>query len=241
MSTMLRNVVAEPEQVSKLSTKQKREIAARKTPPRKKWADRSAGVLTEEYLAWQEAHPPKTVNQVGEEFMASQGAANHSVYYPEAHGKDLGEGAWVFVLKPPRQPGIPEVPKLSLWWARPYVISDSGRWADRLPYQGVISTAEGSLHLWPHEYVICGDPETFVGMEGSHIHALGGDALLDEDHLFYLQSRGITRHEASQLLFGQITEPGVAYMTFDDDVVDFFASLDRPTPGRRRITRRAKR
>jgi hypothetical protein len=228
MST-LRNVRTPPKQVSRLTAKEKREIAARKSPPRKKWANRANGVLTQEYLAWQEAHPPKTTEEVGDEFPASQGAYNHSVYYPEKYDKDLGDGAWVFVMKPPKHPGIPEVPRLSLWWARPFVIQD-GQWGDRLPYQAQVVTPDGPLHLWPHEYMICENPSAFVGMEGSHIHSLGGKALLDVDHLFYLMSRGISRHEASLMLFAEIDQPGVAYMTLDDDVLDFFSGIGEPIP-----------
>lgn len=228
MST-LRNVMTPPQPSSPLSDQEKRRIAARKTPPSPKWADRYNGVKTPEFLAWEEAHPTKSVEEMGEDTLASTGAYNHSVYYPERYGKDLGDGAWVFVMKPPIHPGIPEVPRLSLWWARPFVIQD-GAWGDRLPYQAQIATADGPLHLWPHEYVICADPSTFVGMEGSHIHSLGGRALLDEDHLFYLMSRGISRHEASLMLFAEIDQPGVAYMTFDDDVLDFFSGIGEPIP-----------
>ncbi|SEB99372.1 Uncharacterized protein family (UPF0051) [Nocardioides exalbidus] len=198
-ATAVRNVIERPQPLSTLSEARQRRIAARKTPP-KKWVDRYAGVLTEEYKVWQSANPQLSAEELGDATLHSMGGHNRSVYYPEEYGKELGDGAWVFVMKPPNHPQLPQVPKLSLWWARPYVIPD-GEWGNRLPYQAQIATADGSLHLWPHEYVVCNDPETFAGMEGSHIHGLGGEALLDVDHLFYLMSRGISRHEATQLLF----------------------------------------
>lgn len=227
-----RNVIEPPRPVSPLSDEEKRKIQARRTPPSPKWADRFNGVKTPEFLAWEETHPTKSAEEMGEETLVSTGAYNHSVYYPEKYGKDLGDGGWVFVMKPPRHPGIPEVPRLSLWWARPFVIQD-GAWGNRLPYQAQIATPEGPLHLWPHEYLPCEDPSSFVGMEASTVHSLGGQPLLDEDHLFYLMSRGISRHEASLMLFAEINQPGVAYMTFDDDVLDFFARVGEPIPATR--------
>lgn len=201
-------------------------VKANKRAPRK-YADVDRTEVTVEYRVWKQdrAFDADAVSQQ-QLLSMGDGPANHAMYFPEAHDKDLGEGAWVFVIDPPHtvQSSVFQVPLLSLWWARPHVLND-GRWGNRLPYQGVITTPAGDLHLWPHEYTICADPAAFLGEEGVTIHSLGGDPVLDEDHLFYLRSRGISRQDATVMLFDQIKGANFCYVTFDESTVDMFAGV----------------
>lgn len=198
----------------------------RKQAP-KKYADEDRTEVTVEYRIWKQG---RTFNAdaVAQTQLLSHGdgPANHAVYYPEEHDKDLGDGAWVFVIDPPvtEQWSRFQVPVLSLWWARPHVLT-SGRFGTRMPYQGVIQTPAGDLHLWPHEYTICRDPQRILGEDGVQIHALGGDPMLDEDMLFYLRSRGITKEEAVQMLFDQINQQNFCYVTLPREAVDAFVGV----------------
>ena len=155
-----------------------------------------------------------------------RGVDADSTYYPEDHDKELGDGAWVFVIDPPNSSVALDydVPLLSLWFARPHHLH-SGRLGSRYPYQGIIQTPAGDLHLWPHEYRICSQPESLLGMEGVEIHSLGGDPVLDEEQLFYLTSRGIPRETATQLLFSQIKSQNYCYITLPNYAVEMFAGV----------------
>lgn len=198
----------------------------RKKAP-KKYADTDRTEVTTEYRIWKQAHrwDADEASQ-GQLLSHGDGPANHAVYYPEQYDKDLGEGAWIFVIDPPitEQWSRFKVPLLSLWWARPHVLND-GQFGTRLPYQAIIQTPAGDLHLWPHEYTLCVDPQEILGEEGMEIHTLGGEPLLDEDHLFYLQQRGITRTEAVKMLFAQINQPNYCYVTLPPDAVNMFVGV----------------
>lgn len=193
--------------------------AARRAP--RKYADADRTEITPEYRLWKQARAFDADKASEAQLLTmGDGPANHAVYYPEAHDKDLGEGAWIFVIDPPHtvQSSQFQVPVLSMWWARPHVLN-SGRFGNRLPYQGVIQTPAGDLHLWPHEYTICRDPAALLGEEGVTIHSLGGDPVLDEDHLFYLMSRGVSRQQATLMLFAQIKGANYCFVTFDEATV----------------------
>lgn len=201
-------------------------IKASTRAPRK-YADADHTEVTPEYRVWKKARAfDADIASEGQLLTMGDGPANHAVYYPEAHDKDLGEGSWIFVIDPPHtiQSREFQVPLLSLWWARPHVLN-SGRFGNRLPYQAVITTPAGDLHLWPHEYTLCREPAPLLGEEGVEIHSLGGDPVLDEDHLFYLRSRGISRHDATVMLFDQIKGGNFCYITFDEATVAMFAGV----------------
>lgn len=222
----------------RLGDEEKDRLRQRRTPP-KKWADKARTAMTPEYSFWYHEGPgrrrldPTDEEQAYDHFYGTQPVfggdpvANHGVYYPEEYDKDIGDGGWIFVIDPPRTEldARFKVPLLSLWWARPHVL-DSGPMCGRLPYQAVIATPGGDLHLWPHEYMVCNNPAGLIGEEGSHLHSLGGQAVVDEDQLFYLMSRGLSRQEATILLLDQI-EDGSAfgYVTFDEEIVEIFAGV----------------
>ena len=186
----------------------------------RKYTDHTRTQIRPEWLQWRE-------DDVKEQTLdfAEQTGQDPARYFPEDYGKDLGDGTWIFVVDPPTSVDHAfDVPLLSMWWARPTRLNRGGINGVR-PYQAVITTPAGDLHLWPHEYAISSAPEKLIGEEGAHIHTLGGDPLIDPEKLWYLQSRGIPQHEATLMLFGQIQSQNFAYVTFDDDIVDMFAGV----------------
>jgi hypothetical protein len=198
----------------------------RKTAP-KKYVDGDRSLVSIEWRLWNEKNK-FDADEVSQQQLLrfGDGPANHAAFYPEQYDKDLGDGAWVLVIDPPVtvQWSQFKVPLLSLWWARPHVLND-GAYGKRLPYQGIIQTPAGDLHLWPHEYTICRDPQAFIGEEGVGIHTLGGEPLLDEDMLFYLRSRGISRNDATAMLFNQIAQPNYCYATMPKEAKDMFVGV----------------
>lgn len=222
-----------------LTDEEKARLRERKTPPRK-WVDpKSRTTMTPEYSYWYHEGPGRrmlnpTEEEKAEQFFHTAGPwnsgdpiANHGIYFPEEYDKDIGDGSWIFVIDPPSTELDARftVPQLSLWWARPHVLN-GGAMFGRLPYQAVIQTPGGDLHLWPHEYTVCNDAAGIIGEEGSHLHSLGGQAVLDDEMLFYLMSRGISRRDATVLLINQV-EDGSAfgYVTFDEWIVEFFDGI----------------
>lgn len=234
-----------------LTAKEQERLRARKTPP-KKYLDKERTITSPEWTFWSQIQRDPLADPADPDtfwdFMSAMPfrhmagspvdeLAMHSMYFPEEYDKDLGDGAWVFVIEPPVtvQSNDYKVPLLSIWWARPYVVNTSAV-AGRLPYQGVIQTPAGDLHLWPHEYTVLKNPEGIIGEEGTTIHSLGGEPLLDEEKLFYLQSRGIERREATLLLFSQIEDgSGFAYITLHPDLVSLFAGVGTRTFGQVRF------
>ena len=193
-----------------------------RAPRKYKDADRTE--VTHEWLAWRERR-----NENRDRFEAQSRTLSgdeYQRYFPEDYDKHLGEGRWVFVIDPPH--GVAgqtfHVPLLSIWYARPHQLS-TGRIAGRHPYQGVIQTPQGDLHLWPHEYALVSDVRSLLGFEGVEIHSLGGDPVLDQEQLFYLTSRGIPREEAVIMLFDQIKSQNYCYVTLPDYAVAMFAGV----------------
>lgn len=229
MAETPRNQVQTHDPRASFSPEQIARIESLKRPPRK-YADASRTTLRDEWRIWEEAHRWDEEELSKLQLSSLGGNANVQVYYPEDYDKDLGDGTWVFVIDPPTNVALDfEVPLLSLWWARPHVMN-VGKYGNRLPYQGIIQTPAGDLHLWPHEYTICHDVEGIIGEEGTYIHTLGGQPLLDEERLFYLMSRGIPQHEATLLLFKEINQPNYCYVTLHDDLVDVFAGVGTHLP-----------
>lgn len=189
-------------------------------PPRK-YLDPDRTQVSAEWLTWSAERQARD-----DQLTLLRDADTDSSYYPEQYDKDLGDGAWIFVIDPPNgSVGLAfEVPLLSLWFARPHRLS-SGRLGSRYPYQAIIQTPAGDLHLWPHEYTLCARPRELLGLDGVEIHSLGGDPALDGEQLFYLTSRGIPRDLATQLLFDQIKSQNFCYITFPDYAVELFAGV----------------
>lgn len=214
----------------KLSEEQVEKLKKRATPPRK-FLDKYRTTITPEWLVWNDLHK-MTDEDYAHHALSIHGDvnANTAVYFPEEFDKDLGDGSWVFVIDPPHTELSDrfQVPLLSMWYARPHVMNQ-GALGGRLPYQAVIQTPAGDLHLWPHEYTVCQDPGAFLGEEGTEIHALGGEPLLPEDQLWYLMSRGISRHDATMMLFNEIDSQSFCYVTFHKEIVAFFAGVGTRT------------
>lgn len=157
-----------------------------------------------------------------------------SMYFPEKDGKKIPEeGAWILILEEPytELKSRFTVPLLSMWRARPHELDSGGLQVakDRTmyPQQAIISTPGGDLHLWPHEYVIATNPLGLVGDPDSELHQLGGQPVLDEDMMFYLQSRGIPHREAVMMLFDLITETDFIYVTFPEEITAALEGMGR--------------
>lgn len=190
----------------------------------KKYLDADRTQVSQEWLDWREVSRSEHHDFVRDTVLI--GGDNDSTYFPEEYDKDLGDGSWIFVIDPPDRSVAHDfhIPRLSIWYAKPHLLN-IGRVADRLPYQAIIQTPAGDLHLWPHEYTICNEPQKFLGLDGVKIHSLGGDPVLDEEQLFYLTSRGIPPTEATQLLFTQIKSQNYCYLTFPEYAVEMFAGV----------------
>lgn len=147
-------------------------------------------------------------------------------YWPADFGKDLGDGAWIMVVEVPHTALQWDLPLLSIWRARPHRLS-SGL-AGRRAYQAVIATPAGDLHLWPHEYVILTDPTGILTDPAVEVHTLGGDPLLDEEHLWYLMSRGIPQGDAARLLLPHVRGLDYAYATLPPEAVDALEGFGQP-------------
>lgn len=201
----------------------------------RKYLDRDRTIVNPEWLAARD-EARKNLGDAAHDFMAF--GHNVETYLPEQYGKHIpDEGAWVLVLDEPLTElrSRFRVPLLSMWRARRHElnsgrikVSEGGFDFSLAPQQGVIATPGGDLHLWPHEYIIANDPLGLLSCEGAVIHSLGGETVLDEDHLFYLQSRGIPYSEAVLLLFEQITGTDFAYITFPEEVTEVFAGVGLP-------------
>lgn len=201
----------------------------------KKWADREQSQITAEWLVWHNAQTRRRDEEKRRflrhgPFNEQSDWANEAIYFPEEYDKVLPEGGgWILVIDPPTAVALDfKVPLLSMWFARPHALN-AGRFAGRAPYQAIIQTPAGDLHLWPHEFSVVSDPSALIGEDGAHLHRLGGEPVLDEDKMFYLRSRGISRHEATLLLFAEINQPNYCYVTFPDEIVEVFAGVGTRT------------
>lgn len=196
-------------------------------PPRK-YADKDRTIVTEE---WQEWHRDQLAKADDLAWTRLPPGTDPAVYFPGDKAIP-DEGAWVIVIEVPHTALAWEVPLLSMWRARHHELNAGGveiaKGVKVWPQQAVISTPAGDLHLWPHEYIVVTDPRGLVGDPDSTLHQLGGSPVLNEDHLFYLQSRGIAHRDAVLMLFDQITDQDFIYVTFPDWAVEAMAGVGRP-------------
>lgn len=196
----------------------------------KKYADKNRTIVTEE---WQEWHHRQLA--LGEDNGYSHllaAGVDPDTYIPGDKAIPE-EGAWILIIEVPRNVAIDfEVPPLSMWRARSHELNSGGieiaKGVKVWPQQAVIATPAGDLHLWPHEYMIATDPVSLVGDPDSTLHQLGGSPVLNEDHLFYLMSRGISQRDATLMLFDQITDQSFVYVTFPDWVTDLMYGMGQP-------------
>lgn len=198
----------------------------------KKYLDRDRVVVNPEWLEWRKAEYEETIDY-GMRAIASAGFDPES-YYPEEFDKKIpDEGAWILILEEPftELRSRFEVPLLSMWRARRHELDSGAVHVSKnltlRPQQAVISTPGGDLHLWPHEYVIASNPMGLLSCEGAEIHQLGGKPVLDEEYMFYLQSRGIPYDEAVLMLFDTIEDTDFIYVTFPEEITALLEGVGR--------------
>ena len=203
-------------------------VTSRGASAPRKYLDERRTVVNPEWLEWDDARRLR-MSEDGMDVALSIGS-EPSMYFPERDGKAIPEeGAWIIVVEEPHTElqARFRVPELSMWRARPHTLNSgaikvgSGKDAFKaFPKQAVIATPGGDLHLWPHEYIVANDPMALATDPDSTLHALGGQAVLDEDQLFYLMSRGIPRREAVMLLFDRIESLDFVYVTFPTEITE---------------------
>jgi hypothetical protein len=179
--------------------------------PPKKYLDSEGLEVNPEYRSYHAARKEAET----EEFLAvAGGRSGFETYYPEEYDKELPEdGGWIMVKEVPHTNLAWDVPLLSMWFAVPDNPGGVGRMPNgRKPYKVRIQTPGGDLWLYPHEYTVVNDITQYLGMEPDiEMLSLGGEAVLDEEQLFYLQARGISRTEATKLLLNDIKSQSFAW------------------------------
>lgn len=144
-----------------------------------------------------------------------------SSHFPEDYDLKLpAQGTWIMVKHPPH--AEIEVPPMSMWFAKETIHKGNGPYFKR--HLARIVTPEGSLDLYPDEYVLVRDIRQYVGCErdGVYVHPLGGTGGLPEETVFYAMSRGISRSEAILLLIDELTESNALYFTVDSELAAIF-------------------
>jgi hypothetical protein len=196
-----------------------------------RFVDETCTRATDEWLAWEERQR-FALSENGWLEVAASGY-EPSMYFPEKEGKSIpDEGAWILILEEPDTPMKQQfrLPELSMWRARRHQL-DYGQTLSNgsvvYPQQAVISTPAGALHLWPHEYVIANDPLGLAADSESELHSLGGEPVIDQEQMFFLQSRGISHNDAALMLFDTISSLDFVYVTFPDWVTDALRGAGR--------------
>lgn len=202
----------------------------------RKYLDVDKVEVNPEWLTWRQAELDYA-REIAPKVLAGTGY-DPAMYFPELYDKDVPEdGAWILVLEEPftELRSRFRVPLLSLWRCRPHTLNSGGvrigTGRNQLvvrPKQAVITTPGGDLHLWPHEYSIVTDPYALMSCEGTEIHSLGGQSVLDEEKLFYLQSRGIPHSEAVLLLIEQVAATDFIYATFPEEITAQLEGVGQP-------------
>jgi hypothetical protein len=199
----------------------------------KKYADVRRTVVTDEWLEWDADRRAEAAEDGWEE--AASAGLDPAIYFPEKDGKAIPEeGAWIVVIEEPHteMKSRFSVPPLSMWRARKNEVNEghftTSQGVTFSPQQAVIATPAGDLHLWPHEYIVATNPMALASDPDSELHALGGQPVLNEEELFYLQSRGIPRHEAVLMLFDRIESLDFVYVTFPEWITTLLEGIGRP-------------
>ena len=194
--------------------------------------------------AWTASEESKFQKNLTMDDMAQRGEIPEDAF-PEEFGKDIPEdGAWIMLLVSVQvgrlldngKTKIINVPHLSMWYAMPNVsnmrvaMHPMGRkpkvkdreWVNL--HQAIISTPDGAVHIWPHEYQKV-DINKFLDMcddDGLFIHYLSDEAQIDESALFYLRTRGIAKADAQRMLLGTLKNSNYCYFTVAPEVAEVF-------------------
>lgn len=165
---------------------------------------------------WEESEDARTeVGKICDAQQSMSGGDNDFIsYYPQDFGRKIEEGgAWIQVLNPPQTEYT--VPPFSVWYAAPWPMDRS--MIKNVPIKRVqIVTPKGTLGLFPREYSIVKDVREYLGREkdGILFHRLDGEAVLPEEALFYMQSRGIPRGKAAMMLLHQLKGHAFGWFEF---------------------------
>lgn len=152
-------------------------------------------------------------------------------FFPEDYGKKLpDDGGWIILtvsvhcgrLMPDETTKHIDVPHLSVWFAVPQV---AGNGAIKV----AIQTPDGEVCVWPHEYNLfdIGKFLEFSDEDGFNIHFLSENGAFDEQALFYLRSRGISKGEAQRMLLVNLKDPHYCYFTFADELRECFGEMTK--------------
>lgn len=199
----------------------------------RKYLDKKRTKVSPEWMKWAEEQHEQA-SDFAWRHIASLGY-DPDMYFPELVEKDIPEeGAWILVIEEPftELRSRFRVPLLSMWRARPHELDSGGvqiaKGLSIYPQQAVITTPGGDLHLWPHEYIVPKDPMSLAADADATLNSLGGDPVLNEDALFYLQSRGIPYQDAALMLFDTIKGTNFMYVTFPEEVTEQLEGVGRP-------------
>lgn len=194
--------------------------------------------------AWSPSSDEKLQKQLTINDMIHRGECPEDAF-PEEYSKDIPDaGSWIMLLvtinvgkmlDDGQSVKCISVPRFSLWYAMPHISNM------RIPLhdlnfkkgskrefvhlrQSVITTLDGAIHIWPHEYkkVDINKFLEFCEEDGFSIHYLSEEAQVNKDALFYLRSRGISKADAQRMLLGTLTNPNYCYFTFAPEVVECF-------------------
>lgn len=155
-------------------------------------------------------------------------------YYPEEYDKLLPEeGSWIMLLmtvQVAKSTGETndnnvehiDVPHLSMWFALPSA-ANVAKYESRYPRQAIIQTPQGEVRIWPHEYSIVRDITRYLSAteeEGVYLKFMNESAAFDEERLFYIMQRGISRGDAQRILLPEIRDPFFCYILFHEAYSD---------------------
>lgn len=196
-----------------------------KRPPRK-YTDDAGTELSETYLEW--------ARETALDWCAGRGD-DPAMYFPEDYDKFVPEeGCWIRVVEVPAVALDFDLPVLSMWRAKPFQLGQLKVGKYTLPFrrsQAMIQTPGGTLHLWPHEYVLVDDITFFLGMEPEVVmRTMGGDPVLSSkvEEEFYLASRGIAPRERALMLLNDVESQDFVYFELHPEVAAMFEGVGQP-------------
>lgn len=155
---------------------------------------------------------------------------------PWAHGCEVpDEGVWILAKHVPVV-GFPsgkswQVPPLSIWFALPEWRGSSRMRGMAYRHLARIITPEGEMCLESHEFVVMqgGLSNLLQVDDGSQvkINYLSGDAVIPEDKLFYMQSRGIPLSKAVLMLVDHVRSQHWCWFSLPSEYAELLG-VDRP-------------